>query len=68
MTFQEFRNGLCILRSIDQHELAEAGILEQTNAYIEEWCRFRDHPVDWLLRADDETTDKLWALMQRRGA
>ncbi len=66
MTFQEFRNGLCILRSIDRHELVESGCIEETDVHA--WPSFRDGPYEWLLCADDATTNRLWALMQRRGA
>lgn len=66
MTFREFRNGLCILRSIDMHELVEAGVLEPNRD--SRWLDFQSDPHEFLLRADDSTTAKLWALMQRRGA
>ena len=66
MTFREFRNGLCILRSIDQHELVEAGIIKTDD--VRAWSAFRVHPYDWLLHADDAATNKLWQLMQERGA
>ena len=65
VTFKEFRNALCILRSLDRHELVEAGCIEDTD--IHRWPSFRDGPYDWLLCADDPTTDKLWALMIKRG-
>ena len=31
------------------------------------WMDLKDNPADFLLRTDDETTDKLWALMIKRG-
>ena len=65
MTFDEFRNGLCILRSIDRHEMVEAGCIQDTD--IHRWPSFRDGPYDWLLVADDTTAEKLWALMESRG-
>lgn len=65
MTFKEFRNALCILRSIDMHELVEAGVLEPNRD--SRWLDFQSDPYEFLLRADDETTDKLWTLMIKRG-
>ncbi len=65
MTFKEFRNALCILRSIDAHELVEAGVLHPNRD--SRWLDFKDDPYEFLLRADDPTTDKLWALMIKRG-
>lgn len=65
MTFKEFRNALCILRSIDMHELVEAGVLEPNRA--SRWREFQSDPYEFLLRADDATTDKLWTLMVKRG-
>ncbi len=71
MTFKEFRNALCILRSIDRHELVVAGVLqpslEDRQTRDSRWLDFRHDPYEFLLRADDETTDKLWALMIKRG-
>ena len=65
MTFKEFRNALCILRSIDRHELVEEGCIEETDIF--RWPSFRADPYEFLLHADDPTTDKLWALMVKRG-
>ena len=65
MTFKEFRNALCILRSIDEHELVEAGVLEANRD--SRWLDFRSDPYEFLLLSDDPTTDKLWALMIKRG-
>ena len=76
VTFKEFRNALCILRSIDKCELEEAGVLDvathnesvvEENKRRQRWMDFKDNPYDFLLRTDDETTDKLWALMIKRG-
>jgi hypothetical protein len=64
MTRLEFRNRLCILRSIDRHELVGAGILD---AYDEPmWVVFAKDPARWFLLRDDETAEKLWQLIERR--
>ena len=65
MTFKEFRNALCILRSLDMDELEEAVVLNPDRPG--RWESFRDDPFDFLLCAGDETTDKLWTLMIKRG-
>ncbi len=67
MTFKEFRNALCILRSIDRHELEQAGVLQGGPLRDTRWLDFRHDPYEFLLRADDATTGKLWALMIERG-
>ena len=66
MTLREFHNGLRILTNIDLYELVEAGIIEADDEA--EWKAFRDNPHRWLILADDEQSEKLWALMVKRGA
>lgn len=66
MTRWEFRNGLCILRNIDRHELVEAGVIDETDK--DWWPRFRVAPYETFLRLDDSPIGKMWALMKRRGA
>lgn len=60
-----FINRLKILRSIDRHELADAGIDLSDDR---RWVEFREHAADWLVRASDEDADRLWALIQKRAA
>ena len=55
----EFRNALCILRSIDFHEVS--GFMSD-----EQWRSFRAAPGDFFVRADDSMADKLWRIIQRR--
>jgi hypothetical protein len=62
MTRHEFRNCLCILRSIDEHELEAAGI----KMIDKEWLSFCIDPFRWFLRADDATALRLWVLIERR--
>lgn len=58
MTQRQFLNALRILHSIDQHELPDLA--------REDWPRFRDDPVRFLLRADDPTSDAIWRAIERR--
>ena len=76
MDFAQFRNALCILKSIDRHELEAVGIidvpkgqgvfpgcLDKPNAI---WRLFRDDPYYWLLRADDDRAAKVWSIVETR--
>lgn len=62
MTFAEFRNALCVLASIDEHELVDAGLTLSTLA----WTDFAQNPWRYIVRADDETAAKIWSIIQRR--
>jgi hypothetical protein len=64
MTRLEFRNRLCILRSIDRHELVEAGVLAADDVSM--WNVFAVDPYRWFLLRDDDTAEKLWRLIERR--
>lgn len=59
-----FHNFLRIMRSIDQHELVEAGVMAADN--LSSWKRFQDDPYTWMLKADDDTVLKLWGIIERR--
>ena len=56
MTEHQFRNGLCILRSIDSHEL------DDPVWYPE----FRDDPYLFFMRSDDERADLIWQVVTVR--
>lgn len=58
MTFEEFHNGIRVLHSIDSHELGDPPW----------WRRFRDDPVRFFIKADDETAAAIWNAMQIRSA
>jgi hypothetical protein len=64
MTLLEFANGLKILRSIDECELVEAGVIAAGDGAA--WHRFRSNPPDFLIRCDDERAEKLWSVIERR--
>jgi hypothetical protein len=73
MSKDEFRNGLCILGSIDLHELQKVGLWQdaiaiKTSESWLAWKHFRDDPYRFFMRADDDTTDKIWRVMKKRGA
>lgn len=64
MTRLEFRNRISILRSIDKHELVEAGVIEPGDDAM--WRAFAADPCRWFLLRDDEVAEKLWQLIERR--
>jgi hypothetical protein len=56
MTRQQFRDALCILRSIDAHELGDP----------QWWPQFRDDPYLFYLRCDDKREALIWAVVEAR--
>ncbi len=59
MDKREFRNGLCLLHSLDYHEVSH--VISE-----EKWPSFRDKPVEFFLRADDPTASGIWEAMKKR--
>lgn len=66
MNLAEFHNGLRILTSIDMSELVAGKVIEADDEA--EWKAFRDNPWKWMITADDEQAEALWALMVQQGA
>jgi hypothetical protein len=65
MSKTEFHNALRILHSIDLHELQTVGLwLNPDN--IASWVKFQDNPYLFFIRADDETSDKIWQVVVAR--
>lgn len=62
MTLREFHNGIRVLFNIDMDEATAAGVEPH------QWPMFRDDPVRFFLRADDETAEKLFAVVEKRNA
>jgi hypothetical protein len=58
MAKDEFHNALRILISLDAHELG----------YPPWWDNFCEDPFVFLIRAQDETVDRIWEAMVKRGA
>lgn len=66
MTRLEFRNHLCILRSIDRHELAEGGVIGADDFTM--WNTFVNDPVRFFLLCEDHRAEKIYRLVERRAA
>ena len=64
MTFDQFHNGLRILRAIDRHELVEAQVIAAGDD--EAWMNFQLDPYRFFIRADDTTAWRLWTLIESR--
>lgn len=60
MTFAEFHNGLRILTSIDQYEV------EAFMPGDDAWRSFCRDPFRYFIRADDETADAIWRIIEAR--
>lgn len=63
-TLRDFHNRLRILISIDRHELVAAGVIPGGDHNA--WGTFHRDPFRWLIRCDDASAEKLWALIERR--
>lgn len=66
MTQRDLRNCLCILMSIDRHELVAAGV--DTMREQRAWASFVANPYLWYLKASDADADRIWAIVERRMA
>jgi hypothetical protein len=55
--FNLFHNGLRILRSIDEQELAGSGV---------NWPSFRDDPVEYFIRCGDDEAAAIWRVIEGR--
>ena len=72
MTFDEFHNGLRILTLIDSDELVRGGLGSWLPrelggmSHREAWSEFYRDPFRFFLSADDETAEKLWAIIEGR--
>jgi hypothetical protein len=58
MTQHEFSNALRILISVDHHEVP---FLDKAS-----WEKFRDDPFRFMMRANDNMADAVWAVVEKR--
>ncbi|WP_158811212.1 hypothetical protein [Beijerinckia sp. L45] len=58
------RNFLCILHSLDRHELIGAGVLHPSD--LDGWLSFRDGPYRAYLALDSAREEKCFTLVQTR--
>lgn len=58
MTQPAFRNTLLKLMALDHAEMPFLSPLE--------WSLFRPNPVQFFVRADDATADRIWAALEAR--
>ncbi len=64
MEYAEFHNALRILRSIDQDELVNAGVLPDRDHNA--WGEFRRNPFMWFVRAPDTISKRLFEIIKER--
>ena len=62
LSLSKFHNALRILRGIDLAELEAAGLRLPDHI----WVQFRDDPYRFFIRADDETAQKIWSIIEQR--
>ena len=66
MTRLSFRNRLCVLRSIDRHELVEAGAIGAADFVM--WNLFVNNPERFFLLCEDWRAEKIWQVIEQRAA
>lgn len=64
MSLEEFHNGLRILLNLDFDDLVRAGVFDEHR--VDEWEKFRLDPFRTFIRADEETAERIWELIQAR--
>lgn len=57
MTKMQFRNAVCLIHNIDAVDLDDPTW----------WEQFRDNPIGFFLRSDDERSDRIWQAMIKKG-
>jgi hypothetical protein len=65
MDLHLFLNRVRTLHCLDFFDLIQAGCLERNDP---RWGAFRSDPVGFLLRVDDETAEKIWAICEKRAS
>jgi hypothetical protein len=64
MNRHDLRNCLCVLHSIDMHELVRAGVIRDGDGKA--WQAFASNPERFFLRLDDARAEALWGLVARQ--
>lgn len=64
MSFDDFRQALRALFTLEMHELAQAGAIGRDD--YQSWRTFRIDPLRWFLIADDRTAQAVWRAIERR--
>lgn len=63
MDLHQFLNRVRTLHCLDFHDLVEGGAFTRDD---ERWGAFRSNPAEFMIRADDETAAKIWAVAEKR--
>ena len=66
MTKAEFRDALCVLRSIDCWELEEAGVFDNIERRDSVWPEFRDDPFRTFILLPEKMAEKVWSIIERQ--
>jgi hypothetical protein len=64
MDFDDFRQALRALFTLEMHELAQAGAIAHDD--YQSWRTFKIDPLRWVLIADDRTAQAVWCAIERR--
>jgi len=62
----QFLNRIRILHCVDGHEIADALGAAGLELTAENWRKFRAHPAEFMVQADDPTQRVLWSIIERR--
>ena len=64
MTRDQFLNATRLLWNLDQQDLVDGGVIDISDWPA--WELFKENPHRWMVRADDNAMNKLWALMRQK--
>jgi hypothetical protein len=64
MKFDDFRQALRTLFTLELHELVQAGAIARED--YQTWRTFKIDPLRWFLIADDRTAQAVWVAIERR--
>jgi hypothetical protein len=64
MQFDDFRQALRTLFTLEMHELVQAGAIVRED--YQTWRTFKIDPLRWFLIADDQTAQAVWCAIERR--
>lgn len=59
-----FHNRLCIMMSIDMHELVNAGVIGVADR--DGWDLFSRNPWRWFISVSTEKAERVWLIIKRR--
>ena len=66
MTKDQFRDALCVLRSIERLDLDEIGLFTSGEIREKLLPSFRSNPYECFILMTDEQANKVWSIIERQ--